>query len=247
MADRQNAGVEDAGRYLPIKDFVAHVHPTKSAREHFVEECTRAFPSMAKHVCWLADESTKVATSCDRDIMGSLTQCQLFAVVAYTLDVDMIGGTLEENFYWHLNLALRSRDAVILAGIENYLHYFMAALHAVQPSEGLFYRGVSKSAFEKYRSHYSKTGKKIHWSGITSTSVDYCIAESFAGREGPGGVIFKIRAQSARAIHMYSAKPDEAEVLLLPNFKAVVVNPVKVDQEPDHRGYHIVEMVEVAT
>ena len=64
--------------------------------------------------------------------------------------------------------------------------------------------------------------RHVHWSGLTSVSTDRRQAENFASQEGPGGVVFHVRARTGRAIFPYSAIPVEKEVILLPNFKAHV-------------------------
>ena len=75
-----------------------------------------------------------------------------YAVMLYTLDVRIGGGSLEENFYSALNVSLQQRSMDVLRQIEGYLHYFMGALESlpVEP-ERVFFRGVPRSAFEVVR------------------------------------------------------------------------------------------------
>ena len=40
---------------------------------------------------------------------------------------------------------------------------------------------------------------------------------TFALKEGPGGVIFRIRSLTARYVHWYSSLPGEGEVIFSPN------------------------------
>merc|ERR1712048_1250312 len=99
-------------------------------------------------------------------------------------------------------------------------------------AEKVFYRGVPKSAFETVKQNYI-SGKRIHWSGITSISEDKRVSTQFAlsegpakGEDGPGGVLFQITARTGRKIQHLSAVPGESEVLLLPNFCGMVTRGV---------------------
>jgi len=110
----------------------------------------------------------------------------------------------------------------ILGNIKHSLFFLVKGLQAL-PAEGLkvYYRGIPSSEFATIEEKYT-SGMTIHWSGFTSASVDWDVALRFATKEGPGGVVFKINALTARVIGELSALPREREVILLPNFKAVV-------------------------
>ena len=61
--------------------------------------------------------------------------------------------------------------------------------------ERVFYRGVPKSAYELVKKNYT-SGKRIHWSGISSISdaepisIEFALSEGAAkGDDGPGGVV----------------------------------------------------------
>jgi len=84
--------------------------------------------------------------------------------------------------------------------------------------------------------NYEK-GKKIHWSGTTSTSMDAAVAEAFAKSEG---VVFRITASSARVLGEISVLPGEAESILLPNFKALVTKGLYTE-----RGINFVDVNEI--
>ena len=81
---------------------------------------------------------------------------------------------------------------------------------------------VDSSIFKDSKFMSRRQQRHVHWSGLTSVSTDRRQAENFASQEGPGGVVFHVRARTGRAIFPYSAIPVEKEVILLPNFKAHV-------------------------
>ena len=65
------------------------------------------------------------------------------------------------------------------------------------------------------------SGRRLHWSGISSISEDQAVSMSFARSEGdpesgtgPSGVLFRITARTGRKIQHLSALPAEAEVLI---------------------------------
>ena len=182
----------------------------------------------APHVPWLVAEASKVAASkLELGKAGPLEPQQLFALVLYTLDVRHNGGAEEENFYKCLNDKLRERDLKILEELQGYLYFLMSAFEKLPPEpEATFFRGVPKSALPIVEVTY-KSGRHIHWSGLMSVSTDRRQAENFASQEGPGGVVFHVRARTGRAIFPYSAIPIEKEVILLPNFKAHVSEGLK--------------------
>jgi len=227
-------GIVPANSYIPIKDFVRGVQPKGTAREVFEGEVCGALPKVSRWITWLSTEAQKVATSIVQGgSHGALSPQQVYAIVLYTLDVRMAGGTLEENFYYNLNPALQTRSIDVLQRIEGYLHYFIGALEALpKEPEKVYYRGVPKSAFDMVKKNYY-SGKRIHWSGISSISDSEKVSMQFAleegpanGGDGPGGVVFNITARSGRIIRHLSAIPSESEVLLLPNFRGIVTKGV---------------------
>ena len=138
---------------MPIKDFARLVKPSGTAKEMFEKEVVPAFPCLGEWGLWLSSEAQKVAASIMKaGRIGTFTAPMVYAVVLYTLDVRIGGGSLEENFYSALNVSLQQRSMDVLRQIEGYLHYFMGALESLPAEpERVFFRGVPKSAFEVVR------------------------------------------------------------------------------------------------
>ena len=86
--------------------------------------------------------------------------------------------------------------------------------------ERVFYRGVPKSAYELVKKNYT-SGKRIHWSGISSISdaepisIEFALSEGAAkGDDGPGGVVswrcrrLTLSNAGLRARHVGSNRPS---------------------------------------
>eukprot|EP00291_Cryptomonas_curvata_P029934 CAMPEP_0172210972 /NCGR_PEP_ID=MMETSP1050-20130122/36127_1 /TAXON_ID=233186 /ORGANISM="Cryptomonas curvata, Strain CCAP979/52" /LENGTH=183 /DNA_ID=CAMNT_0012891339 /DNA_START=634 /DNA_END=1186 /DNA_ORIENTATION=- len=165
--------------------------------------------------------------------------CQVF----YTLDVSQyaIGANEKENFYHCINKALQKREPLLLNQLKGYLFFLLEALNNLpKEPEEVFYRGVGPDAIQIIEANY-KLGIKLVWSGITSTSKIEATAVEFA--KG-GGVVFRIRAVSGVSIVNFSSFPDEAEVLLAPNFSATVSRSFYTD--PAHPGCRFIDLTEYA-
>ena len=74
------------------------------------------------------------------------------------------------------------------------------------------YRGVPACNLDIVHDKY-KEGVRTHWTAFTSNSSDIIKAKEFA--QGPGGIIFRIRAVQGRRVAAYSAKRSEDEVKCL--------------------------------
>jgi len=157
------------------------------------------------------------------------------AVVLFTMDTAALS---QKTFYGNLNKHLRTRAPAFLQAGHGYFFLMMTALSRLPPVSGTVYRGIDR---EKAKDALAKmpVGQSIHWSGFTSTSPEKAEAEAFAAG---GGILFRIqlldRKAKARDISELSVFPYEKEVLLLPNFKAVVVSHGK------ESGITIVDTIE---
>ncbi|CAE8614902.1 unnamed protein product [Polarella glacialis] len=224
--------------YKPLRDFM-NVVPTKPCSAYILdmmEVFEDRQQGSSQHLRLLIDEASKVAKSKlqFKEPPGG-NPAYLFALVAYTLELD--GVPQEHQFYVMLNKLLQERNAASLKTAEGYLHHLLSGIQALQSQpEKEFFRGVPKNNLHIFADRY-KEGVILHWSGITSVSESEQVAKRFAG---PGGVLLRVTARSAKLIASFSAIPDEAECLLFPNFEAVVTRSMV--KRPD--GYHEVKVVQ---
>ncbi|CAE8620704.1 unnamed protein product, partial [Polarella glacialis] len=223
--------------YKPLRNFM-NVVPTKPCSAYILdmmEVFEDRQQGSSQHLRLLIDEASKVAKSKlqFKEPPGG-NPAYLFALVAFTLELD--GVPQEHQFYVMLNKLLQERNAASLKTAEGYLHHLLSGIQALQSQpEKEFFRGVPKTNLHIFADRY-KEGVILHWSGITSVSESEQVAKRFAG---PGGVLLRVTARSAKLIASFSAIPDEAECLLFPNFEAVVTRSMV--KRPD--GYHEVKVV----
>lgn len=123
--------------------------------------------------------------------------------------------TQSGNFYRILNEALRTAKVSEVKPFFPYLHLLLHAMETLGQNKKyacpkLLYRGVGLDMRSQY-----KTGNKVVWWGLSSTTRDEDVAESFLGCTGQR-TLFKLSCWSAVAISEFSALPDEDEFLLFP-------------------------------
>jgi hypothetical protein len=224
--------------YKPIRDFVLGFQPVKNCSTYVLDDCAQAFEKVevgsAQFFPVLVREAGAVAESLLENGKGEgLSPMMLFAVVCYTIDLRQFGAQPNQNFFDLVNKALQTRDPLLLEGLVGYLHFLMSALHAKPPlPERTLYRGIPPEHIDVIRECYP-SGRTVHWSGLTSVSEVVAVAHQFAPL---GGVVFEVWARTGRSIKNTSAFPHEKEVLLFPNFEAMVVGGLKLH---DDGRYHL--------
>jgi len=188
------------------------------------------------------------------DIKASLEEhevapAMLFAIVLYTFDLCLIapGQARETNFYYSLNIHLRSRSPQFLQRCHGFLYYLMTGLDRLPAFDGDYlYRGIDAVGADHARAEYTQ-GRSCHWSGFSSATPELGPSKQFAKQSGPGGVILRIKVLKkdarARDIRKYSAFAGEDEVLLLPNYKTMVISEAQMD---DKLGVDVIDLLEIA-
>lgn len=191
---------------------------------------------------------------CVKDILNAcgITAAMVLAIVMYTFDLGCIDNTAprEDNFYYVLNVYLRKRDAKFLRGCHGYLYFLMTGLYSLPPFLAEFlYRGIDALGAIRARTEYLQ-GRLCHWSGFSSATPTLSCAKDFAAQKGAGGIILRIRClkenPKARDIRQFSAIPAEDEVLLLPNYKSVVVTGATYDAAVGMDVIDILEQADIA-
>jgi len=141
----------------------------------------------------------------------------MLAIALFTYDL-RDQSTKISNFYYKLNSTLREQK-FLETPWAGYFYYLQNALSRLQSISGIeSYRGVSTDV-DNIKKEY-KVGRRIRWTGCTSTSKEEKKAKSFAGT---GGVIFKIRVIHGKELGSYSVFPHEQEVLLFANCSFLVL------------------------
>ena len=145
------------------------------------------------------------------------------AIAAYTYDLGCSSadpsGAGSDNFCCCLNAALRQRaqGGTGLLQLKPILCYLFRGLEALPAAVNVVvYRGVPSSSSALVREKY-EAGKDVYWTSFTSASEKFATAVEFASKEGPGGVIFRIKSLTGRYVHWYSSMSREGEVVFSPN------------------------------
>jgi chemotaxis protein histidine kinase CheA len=208
-----------------------------------------------QHLAMIAEQSRSIGANCLQQWplappYRGVTNAHAVAIAAYTFDVRQCGVSCDpngtDNLYHALNGALRNRaqNGGALATLRPYLWYLIEAwkqlpqLTAAQQAQW-HYRGLPASAAPLVQLEYTK-GRVIYWSSFTSTSVLESKAAEFVRSQGPGGVVFRIKTCSGRAIRDFSAIANEEEVLLRANCELLV----EAASYDSGHGYVYVDLVE---
>jgi hypothetical protein len=207
------------------------------------------------HLAMIAEQSRTIGTKCLQQwplagFVRGMNNTHAVAIAAYTFDVRQCGVSCDpdgtDNLYHALNAALRNRaqNGGALATLRPYLWYLIAAWKQLPPPTPAqqaqwHYRGLPASATPLVQLEYT-SNRVIYWSSFTSTSVLERKAADFVRRQGPGGVVFRIKTCSGRAIRDFSAIPNEEEVLLRANCELVVLAP----PHDSGQGYFYVDLAE---
>lgn len=215
-------------RYVGVLKMVSGYNPPKSCRDHMMEDLSIVLDGCSQ-ISLIIDESMRVAESCLQHVSGNvpkLPEDEALAISAYTYDLGFNSEdpTQEgrDNLYFVLNNVLRERNAGKMMRLKPFLTYLMRGLTLLPPTEATVYRGIPVSATDIVKDKY-RTGAPVHWSAFTSTTTNLKKAQDFASKEGPGGIIFRIKCIQGRSVAPYSAIPTEDEVILSPNCKLTVV------------------------
>jgi len=205
--------------------------PTKSCKDYVLElngrSETTKFPFIADECStWLEIHESE----CNNE--HSLTKEEMYALGLYTWDLSL-NGTKEENFYYVLNNILRERKPDTFTAWSGFLYFLQSALKKFPDKKMTVYRGIPEISLvrEKYMQ-----GRKIFWSGYSSTTSDIQTAKEFATTQG---VIMKISVLNGKDVKTCSAFSIENEILLSPNMKLFVSREMYQEN-----GYNFIDLVQ---
>jgi hypothetical protein len=116
--------------------------------------------------------------------------------------------TMSTPFVTKLNQTLRSENQRVPKSWFPFLKLFVEALKKLPPTKATVWRGVDYDATSRF-----VEGEVYTWWNITSCSMNINRVQSFLGESG---TLFTIETIHGRDISMFSAVPDEQEVILMP-------------------------------
>jgi hypothetical protein len=212
--------------------------PPKTCRDHMRDDLR--FLLVGVDIEFVLSECIMMAESRLEQLRPTsprLCDDEALAVVSYTYDLGCNSNKDgEDNLYVQLNNVLRERNPQSMMKLKPYLTYLMNGLSKLPAFRGTTYRGIPVAELSIIQESYLE-GVAIHWSAFTSTTTCLRVARNFAG---VGGIIFSIKCQTGRCVSDYSHFRDEAEIVLSPNSRFVVVSECSLESD----GYYKIELVE---
>jgi hypothetical protein len=116
--------------------------------------------------------------------------------------------TMPTEFYRRLNSGLRDPNRQVLKPWLHFLKLLIAALKKLPSTKAIIWRGVDYDATSEFID-----GEVYTYWYISSCSTNLDISERFLSKTG---TLFLIDAIHGKDISMFSANPDEQEVILMP-------------------------------
>jgi len=208
-----------ADTYMGLVNFLSDF---KVPQDLSFVEYLMSFHAYLPNIEFLIDECTTFIESLSPGSVDMLSMEELLAVTLYTWDLKREDGS--KNFFYVANKVLQKRNQQKLTQWAVYFYHFQNALAKI-PScvvGSVVYRGVPEAHRKEVEANYY-IGRRIHWSGYSSSSLKLKTAMKFAG--GRGGVIMKITVLDGKPLGRFSPY-NEAEILLSPNMQLIVTKPM---------------------
>jgi hypothetical protein len=166
--------------------------------EEAVEKLIPILPNVVNDV-------SKAKKNCNRN-SNILTWDESAAIRLYTMQTPFV--TL-------LNQTLRSDNQRVPKQLFSFLRLIDAALKKLPPTKAIVWRGVHN--YDEASTFVE--GEVRTWWAITSCTNSVEIAKQYLD---PSGTLFTIKTVNGRDISMFSAHPDEQEVVLMPGTRVCV-------------------------
>jgi len=166
-----------------------------------------------------------------------LTEDELLAIALYTWDLKQKANA--QNFFYVANKVLQDRQQQKLDTWAVYFYYFQNGLAKIPacPSGTLVFRGIPAADKQLIAENYT-LGRKIHWSGYSSSSVRLVTAKKFAGSSG---IIMAITVTDGKPLERYSPYKEQ-EILLSPNMQLLVSKAMYFNEDD---GYYYLELTQI--
>jgi hypothetical protein len=125
--------------------------------------------------------------------------------------------TMPTEFFAKLNIALRDPNRQVLNPWLNFLKLFTTALNKLPSTKATIWRAVNYDA----TSTFIEDAVYTYWY-LNSCSMNINSVQPFLGENG---TLFTIETIHGKNISMFSAVPDEEEVILMPGTRVRAKNP----------------------
>jgi hypothetical protein len=154
-----------------------------------------------------------------------LTFIEAQSVAVYTMDGRSYGGTREDSVFYEFNLALRAGGSEQVRRWSEFSKVFCDALDKLPSVSRVVYRGLDQPLTQV--SHLYVKGSTVFFNSVTSTTTDkFATLQQFGnGDDGRPGTLLRIAAMDVKSVALFSAFPDENELVASPNssFRVAIV------------------------
>ena len=198
-----------------------------------LQRCMQALPSQPRAA--LAPMLASMVEAASRRVMTpdvqalcaqhGLTLVEAQSVSVYTMDGRSYGGTREDSVFYEFNLALRAGDSEQVQRWSAFAKLLCDALNKLPSVSRVVYRGLDQPLTQV--SHLYVKGSTVFFNSVTSTTTDkVATLQQFGkGADGRPGTLLRIAATDVKSIALFSAFPDENELVASPNssFRVAIV------------------------
>jgi hypothetical protein len=154
-----------------------------------------------------------------------LTFVEAQSVSLYTMDARSYGGAREDSVFYEFNLALRAGGSEQVQRWSAFAKVFCDALDKLPGVSCVVYRGLDQPLTQV--SHLYVKGSTVYFNSVTSTTTDKVgsLQQFGNGADGRPGTLLRIAATDVKNIALFSAFPNENELVASPNssFRVAIV------------------------
>lgn len=195
--------------------------PTPSALLPCLEHCMQARPTQPR--ASLAPMLADMVSAASVMVMAphvqavcaqhGVTLVEAQCVAVYTMDARGYGRAREDSVFYVFNATLRCGDSSQVQRWSEFSKLFCDALCKLPSVSCTVYRGLDQPLTQV--SHLYEKGSTVFFNSVTSTTTDKAgtLQQFGKGADGRPGTLLRIAATDVKNISMFSAFPDESELV----------------------------------
>ena len=186
-----------------------------------LQHCMQALPSqpraaLAPMLANMVQASSRILTAVDVQALcqqRGLTLVEAQCIAVYTMDARQFGGAREDSVFFVFNATMRAGDSEQVQRWSAFTKLFCEALEKLPSVSCAVYRGLDQPLTQV--SHLYVKGSTVYFNSVTSTTTDKVdtLQQFGKGADGRPGTLLRIAATDVKSISMFSAFPNESELV----------------------------------
>jgi len=190
-----------------------------------LQHCMQALPSqpraaLAPMLANMVQASSRIVTAADVQALcqqRGLTLVEAQCIAVYTMHARQFGGAREDSVFFVFNATMRAGDSEQVQRWSAFTKLFCDALEKLPSVSCAVYRGLDQPLTQV--SHLYVKGSTVYFNSVTSTTTDKVdtLQQFGKGADGRPGTLLRIAATDVKSISMFSAFPNESELVACPN------------------------------